>query len=51
MTYNVWYVFVGSYLAMFSMTLLSCIFGFILPQLIDKYYTNWVIALMFLYFG
>ncbi|CAD8111901.1 unnamed protein product [Paramecium sonneborni] len=51
MTYSMSLVFLGSYTAMVLMTLLSCFFGFILPQILNPTYTHIMACIMFFYFG
>ncbi|CAD8195707.1 unnamed protein product [Paramecium pentaurelia] len=51
MTYSMSLVFLGSYTAMVLMTLLSCFFGFLLPQILNPTYTHALACIMFFYFG
>lgn len=44
-------VFLGSYAAMILMSFLSCVFGYILPQILPKVYTELLACLLFFVFG
>jgi Ca2+/H+ antiporter, TMEM165/GDT1 family len=51
MKYPKWIVFVGSYGALAVMTILSTIFGKILPEILSKFVTDIIVTCLFFYFG
>lgn len=51
MKYNRIAVLVGAGAALVIMTALSCAFGYILPQLIPKFYTQLIATILFFVFG
>lgn len=51
MRYNKKAVFVGSAGALVLMTFISCVFGYIVPQLIPKTYTEFIAMILFFFFG